>query len=119
MSNTTPTQKHNTISITNSKKIVDLFAGTGAFSLAFSKKSEQFKTVFSNDFEKSSETIYNDNFPDSNKIADAHILLGSNYFKLNTLELAEYHWNYVIENFETSNISKKAIEKLKSLNIKK
>ena len=47
MSNTTSTQKHNTISITNSKKIVDLFAGTGAFSLAFSKNSEQFKTVFS------------------------------------------------------------------------
>lgn len=72
MSNTTSTQQDNTTSITtsitSSKKIVDLFAGTGAFSLAFSKNSELFKTVFSNDFEKSSETIYKDNFPDSNFI---------------------------------------------------
>lgn len=57
-----------------------------------------------------------DNFPDSNKIADAHILLGSNYFKLNDLKTAEYHWKFVLENFESSKISKKAIEKLRSLN---
>ena len=58
-----------------------------------------------------------DKFPDSNKIADAHVLLGSNYFKLNDFQKAEYHWKFVIENFESSKISKKAIEKLKSLNI--
>ncbi len=58
-----------------------------------------------------------DNFPDSNKIADAHILLGSNYFKLNDFEKAEYHWKFVIKNFESSKISKKAIEKLRRLNI--
>ena len=58
-----------------------------------------------------------DKFPDSNKIADAHVLLGSNYFKLNDFQKAEYHWKFVIENFGSSKISKKAIEKLKSLNI--
>ena len=71
---------------------------------------------------KYNESIINaklilDNFPDSNKIADAHILLGSNYFKLNDFKKAEYHWKFVIENFESLKISKKAIEKLKSLNI--
>ena len=71
---------------------------------------------------KYNESIINarlilDDFPDSNKIADAHILLGSNYFKLNNLKQAEYHWKYVIESFESSEISKKAFEKLKSLNI--
>jgi len=58
-----------------------------------------------------------DKFPDSNKIADAHVLLGSNYFKLNDFQKSEYHWKFVIENFGSSKISKKAIEKLKSLNI--
>ena len=71
---------------------------------------------------KYNESIINarlilDDFPDSNKIADAHILLGSNYFKLNNLKQAEYHWKYVIESFESLKISKKAFEKLKSLNI--
>jgi len=72
--------------------------------------------------EKYNESITNaklilDKFPDSNKIADAHVLLGSNYFKLNDFQKAEYHWKFVIENFGSSKISKKAIEKLKSLNI--
>ena len=58
-----------------------------------------------------------DKFPDSNKIADAHVLLGSNYSKLNDFQKAEYHWKFVIENFGSLKISKKAIEKLKSLNI--
>ena len=64
MSDCTPTST----SIPAPKKIVDLFSGTGAFSLAFSSKSEIFNTVFSNDFEKSSETIYKHNFPNSNFI---------------------------------------------------
>ena len=60
---------------------------------------------------KYNESIINarlilDDFPDSNKIADAHILLGSNYFKLNNLKQAEYHWKYVIESFESSNFKK-------------
>ena len=72
--------------------------------------------------EKYNESITNaklilDKFPDSNKIADAHILLGSNYIKLNDLKKAEYHLEFVIENFGSSKISKKAIEKLKSLKI--
>ena len=72
--------------------------------------------------EKYNESITNaklilDKFPDSNKIADAHVLLGSNYLKLNDFQKAEYHWKFVIENFGSSKISKKAIEKLKSLNI--
>lgn len=40
------------------KRVVDLCAGTGAFSLAF--KSE--KVVFSNDYDKKSKIIYDHNF---------------------------------------------------------
>lgn len=42
---------------------VDLFAGTGAFSLAF-QKTGRVQTVFANDMEKASHTIYKENFSD-------------------------------------------------------
>ena len=45
-------------------RFIDLFTGTGAFSLAFEKK--KFKCVFSNDMIKSSKEIYELNFSDSN-----------------------------------------------------
>ncbi len=45
--------------------MIDLFAGTGAFSYAF-EKTGKFKTVYINDMEKSSETIYKLNFVDAN-----------------------------------------------------
>jgi DNA (cytosine-5)-methyltransferase 1 len=44
---------------------IDLFAGTGAFTHSF-EKHNRFKCVFSNDMVKSSEAIYNLNFPDCN-----------------------------------------------------
>ena len=49
-------------------KMVDLFAGTGAFSLAF-KKTGKVDIVFANDFEKSSEYIYNLNLTDKLKLS--------------------------------------------------
>lgn len=48
--------------INNSKlKMVDLFAGTGAFTLAF-EKTGFVKCVFANDMSPSSKTIYDENF---------------------------------------------------------
>lgn len=49
-------------------KFIDLFAGTGAFSYVL--KKHNFKCVFSNDMEKSSETIYKLNFPKCNYVLD-------------------------------------------------
>lgn len=43
-------------------RVVDLFAGTGCFSLAFQKNSEKFEVVFANDSCPNSEKIYNKNF---------------------------------------------------------
>lgn len=45
-------------------KYIDLFAGTGAFSLCLQKNN--IKCVFSNDMEKASETIYKLNYPEHN-----------------------------------------------------
>lgn len=45
--------------------MIDLFAGTGAFSYAF-ERTGKFKSIYTNDMEKSSETIYKLNFADSN-----------------------------------------------------
>ena len=68
-------------------KILDLFSGTGAFSLAFDSFKSQsdvsqcinFNSVCSNDIEKSSEVIYKANFPDSNFILkDIHDIDVSN-----------------------------------------
>lgn len=42
-------------------KLVELFAGTGAFSLAF-ENTNNFETIFANDICKNSEIIYNNNF---------------------------------------------------------
>ena len=39
-------------------RIVDLFAGTGGFSMAFEKTSDRFKTVFANDIEPSSKKFF-------------------------------------------------------------
>ncbi len=50
-------------------RILDLFAGTGAFSLAFHSSSNnkvKYRTVMANDYEKASETIYKENFPKEN-----------------------------------------------------
>lgn len=49
-------------------RIVDLFAGTGAFSLAFSDES----VVFANDIVPASKTIYDQNFDHSLTLADIH-----------------------------------------------
>ena len=46
-------------------KYIDLFEGTGAFSLALERK-KKFKCVFTNDFNESSKKIYELNYP-SNK----------------------------------------------------
>lgn len=46
---------------TNSLKFIDLFAGTGAFTLSL-EKTDKFKCVFTNDFEINSEKIYSLNF---------------------------------------------------------
>lgn len=46
-------------------KIVDLFAGTGGFSIAFKNISERYKTIFGNDMEESSQKTFKLNFPDS------------------------------------------------------
>ena len=68
-------------------KIVDLFSGTGAFSLAFNSlknpsdvsQSINFNSVCSNDIEKSSKIIYKDNFSDNNFILkDIHDIDVSN-----------------------------------------
>ena len=48
----------------NTKKYIDLFAGTGAFSLVLDKYG--YNCVFSNDFDKFSEKIYKQNFPNHN-----------------------------------------------------
>lgn len=42
-------------------KMVELFAGTGAFSLAF-EKTNKFETIFANDFDKGSKKIFDANF---------------------------------------------------------
>ena len=41
--------------------MVDLFAGTGCFSLGF-EATKKVKTIFANDFDKSSKTTYDLNF---------------------------------------------------------
>lgn len=50
-------------------RILDLFAGTGAFSLAFHSSSNtniKYQTIMANDYEKASQIIYNANFPSTN-----------------------------------------------------
>lgn len=50
-------------------RILDLFAGTGAFSLAFHSSSNnkvKYITAMANDYEKASGTIYKENFPQEN-----------------------------------------------------
>ena len=42
----------------NRQKMIDLFAGTGAFSYAF-HSTNKVETVFANDLLESSETIFN------------------------------------------------------------
>ncbi len=42
--------------------MVDLFAGTGGFSLAF-HATGRFKTIYANDYEPSSKLIYEQNIP--------------------------------------------------------
>ncbi len=52
-------------------KLADLCAGTGAFSLAF-EKTKKVETVFANDFDKNSKTIYDDNFGLKLTLKDIH-----------------------------------------------
>ena len=58
-------------------KLVELFAGTGAFSLAF-EKTKRFKTIYANDFDINSKKIYDMNF-------DIKLFLGD----LNTINIKE------------------------------
>ena len=51
-------------------KIIDLFAGTGAFSYVFSSESNKFKCVFANDMIKSSEQIFKLNHSDTNFVLE-------------------------------------------------
>ena len=44
--------------LSNKLKMIDLFAGTGAFSYAF-HSTDKFETVFANDLLESSENIFN------------------------------------------------------------
>lgn len=53
------------------KKVVDLFAGTGGFSLAL-EQTGLFKTVFANDFDPSSKEIFNLNFNIDLTFKDIH-----------------------------------------------
>lgn len=58
--------------IVNQKlKMVDLFAGTGGFSLAF-EATNKFETIFANDFEKDSKNIYDLNFKKKLLLKDIH-----------------------------------------------
>lgn len=50
-------------------KMVDLFAGTGAFTLAF-ENTGLFECVYANDIEKNSKTIYENNFKTKFVLAD-------------------------------------------------
>ena len=52
-------------------KIIDLFAGTGGFSLGL-EQTNRFKTVFANDFEASSKNIYDLNFKNELTLGDIH-----------------------------------------------
>ena len=52
----------------NIYKFIDLFAGTGAFSLALEKNENEnitFECVFSNDMIKSSKDCFDSNFPNN------------------------------------------------------
>lgn len=55
------------IKMTNKIKIIDLFAGTGAFSYSF-EKNENYECILANDIDKNSEIIYKLNHPNSNFI---------------------------------------------------
>ena len=61
----------NTVKKQNIYKMVDLCAGTGAFSLAF-EKTGKVNTIFSNDFEKNSKIIYDENFKLKLTLKDIH-----------------------------------------------
>ena len=52
-------------------KLCDLFAGTGAFSLAF-ENTKKVKTIFANDFCKNSKKIYDENFTTKLTLKDIH-----------------------------------------------
>lgn len=57
--------------MSNKLKLAEFCAGTGAFSYAFEKKGDV-KTVYSNDFDKNSEKIYNENFSIKMDCKDIH-----------------------------------------------
>jgi DNA (cytosine-5)-methyltransferase 1 len=57
--------------------LVDLCAGTGAFSLAF-HNTNKVKTIFANDFDKNSKIIYDDNFQTKLTCIDLHKLNSQN-----------------------------------------
>ena len=52
-------------------KLVDMCAGTGAFSLAF-EKTKKAITVYSNDYDKNSKKIYDENFETKLTLKDIH-----------------------------------------------
>lgn len=54
-------------------KVVDLFAGTGAFTLAFQETGKA-KCVFANDMVESSKTIYDENFEHKLTLGDLNTL---------------------------------------------
>lgn len=56
---------------TNMYKLVDMCAGTGAFSLAF-EKTNKVETVYANDIEKNSKKIYDANFETKLTLKDIH-----------------------------------------------
>lgn len=54
--------------------LIDLFAGTGGFSLAFSQASSDLQCVFSNDKENSAKFIYDMNHPNKLTLGDINSL---------------------------------------------
>jgi DNA (cytosine-5)-methyltransferase 1 len=61
-------------------KMIDLFAGTGAFSLAF-ENTNKVQVILANDFCENSEKIYNENFSHKLICKDMHELNTKSYIK--------------------------------------
>ncbi len=57
-------------------KMIDLCAGTGAFTKAF-EETGKVTTVFANDIEKTSQQIYNNNFKHNLVCCDIHDIIVS------------------------------------------
>ncbi|AYV78284.1 MAG: cytosine-specific methyltransferase [Edafosvirus sp.] len=66
---------------TKKLKLVDLFAGTGAFSYAL-EKTGKVETVLANDFDENSKKIYDLNFKKKLLLKDLNDISDSKLYKL-------------------------------------